>query len=87
MASDFESDLQDTVDWGRKWLADFNAGKTLLVLFDQFNNTFAIDVKRDGSVFEEKSSLKMLELTVSSNWIGAITLSLLLKLPPIKLEP
>ena len=87
MAAELESDLRDTVDWGRKWLADFNAGKTLLVLFDQFNNTFAIDVKRDGSVFVEKLSLKMLELTVSSNWIGSIKLSLLLKLPPIKLEP
>ena len=31
LASDLESDLQDTVDWGRKWLVDFNAGKTQLV--------------------------------------------------------
>ena len=23
--------LQDTVDWGRKWLVDFNAGKSQLV--------------------------------------------------------
>ena len=23
-----ESDPQETVDWGRKWLVDFNAGKT-----------------------------------------------------------
>ena len=30
--SEFESDLRDTVDWGRKWLVDFNAGKTQLVL-------------------------------------------------------
>ena len=29
-----ESDLRDTVDWGKKWLVDFNAGKTQLVLFD-----------------------------------------------------
>ena len=28
VASEFESSLQDTVDWGRKWLVDFNAGKT-----------------------------------------------------------
>ena len=27
MASELESDLQDTVDWGGKWLVDFNAGK------------------------------------------------------------
>ena len=25
--SELESDLRDTVDWGRKWLADFNARK------------------------------------------------------------
>ena len=28
LASELESDLRDTVNWGRKWLADFNAGKT-----------------------------------------------------------
>ena len=28
LASELESDLQDTVDWGRKWLVDFNTGKT-----------------------------------------------------------
>ena len=54
LASELESDLRDTVDWGRKWLVDFNAGKTQLVLFDQSNNTGAIDVKMDGSVFKEK---------------------------------
>ena len=56
LASELESDLQDTVDWGRKWLVDFNAGKTQLVSFDQCGNTVAIDVKTDGSVLEEKSS-------------------------------
>ena len=66
MASELESDLQDTVDWGRKWLVVFNAGKTQLVLFDQFNNTGAIDVKMDGSVLKEKSSFKTLGLTFSS---------------------
>ena len=34
LASELESDLRDTVDWGEKWLVDFNAGKTQLVLFD-----------------------------------------------------
>ena len=28
LASKLESDLQDTVDWGRKYLVDFNIGKT-----------------------------------------------------------
>ena len=31
LASQLESDLQDTVDWGGKWLGDFNARKTQLV--------------------------------------------------------
>ena len=66
MASELESDLQDTVDWGRKWLVDFNAGKTHLVSFDLSNNTGAVDVKMDWSVLEEKSSFKMLGLTFSS---------------------
>ena len=66
LASELESDLRDTVDWGRKWLVDFIAGKTQLVLFDWSNNTGAIDVKMDGSVLEEKSSFKMLGLTFSS---------------------
>ena len=66
LASELESDLRDTVDWGRKWLFDFNAGKTQLVLFDQSKNTGAIDVKMDGSVLEEKTSFKMLGLTFSS---------------------
>ena len=28
LASELESDLQGTVDWGKKWLSDFSAGKT-----------------------------------------------------------
>ena len=27
LASELESDLRDTVGWGRKWLVDFNAGE------------------------------------------------------------
>ena len=53
------------MEWGRKWLVDFNAGKTQPVLFDQSSNTGAIDVKMDGSVLEEKSSFKILGLTFS----------------------
>ena len=45
MASELESDLRKTEDWGRKWLVDFNAGKIQLVSFDRSNNTGAIDVK------------------------------------------
>ena len=66
LVSECQSDLQDTVHQGRKWLVDFNAGKTHLVSFDQPNNTGAIDVKMNGSVLEENSSFKMLGLSFSS---------------------
>ena len=55
LASELESDLQDTVDWGRKWLVD-----------NRSKNTGALDVKMDGSVLEEKTSFEMLRLTFSS---------------------
>ena len=43
LASELESDLRDTVDWGRKWVADLNAGKTQLVSFDWSNYNGSID--------------------------------------------
>ena len=58
--------IRDTVDWSRKWLVDFNAGEFQATSFDQCCNTGAIDVKTEGSVLEEKSSLEMLGLTFSS---------------------
>ena len=53
LAFELESDPWDTVDWGKKWLLNFNTGKTQLVLFDQSNNNGSVDVKMDGSVLEE----------------------------------
>ena len=47
----------ETLNWHKKWLVNFNAGKTQLVLFTWSNNTGSIDVKMEGSVLEEKSSL------------------------------
>ena len=65
-ASELESDLQDTVEWGKKRFFDFNGGRTHLVLFDWSNKNGSIDVKMDEYALEEKSSLKMLGLTFSS---------------------
>ena len=73
------------MDFGRKWLVGFNAGKSQLVLFEQCNDTGAVDVKMDGPVLEEKSSLKMPRLSFSCRLDWALTLSLLLKLPPRKM--
>ena len=58
LLDDAESDLRDTVDWGRKWLVDFIAGKTQLVSFDRSNKTGAIDVKMNGAVIEENHFLR-----------------------------
>ena len=86
LASELEFDLQDTVNLSKKWLVDFSAGKTQLVSFDRSSNNGSIDVKMDRPALEEKSSFKMLDSPSPLNWTGALTLSLLLKLPPRKLE-
>ena len=39
------------MDWGRKRLVDFNAGKTQILSFDWSKGTGAIDVKMNGSIF------------------------------------
>ena len=46
--------IYETLDWGKKWLVDFNAGETQLVSFDRSNNNGSADLKMDGSVLEEK---------------------------------
>ena len=58
--------LYKTLDWGKKWFVDLNAGKTQLVSFDQSSNTGSTDVKMDGSVLEEKQSFKMMGLNFFS---------------------
>ena len=85
LAFELESDLPDTVDLGKKWLVDFNIGKTYLVLFERSYNTRVIDVKVDGSVREKKSSFKMLGLTFSSkldwgSYINSIAKSAFIKI-------
>ena len=74
-----------SVDLGRKWLVDFNARKTELVLFYRSNSTGAIVVKM--GLFLRKNLLRCWGLLSLLNWVWAFTLSLLLKLPQRKLEP
>ena len=89
------------MDWGRRRLVDFKSGKFQLVSFDRSNNNGAIDLKMDGSVLEEKSSFKLLGLTLSSklDWgsyinsivkigskkIGALIRSMKLRSPEVAL--
>ena len=79
LASVLESDIRNTVDWGRKWPVDFNAGTTQIVLFDWSNKTSAIDLKMDGSVLEEKSFSSKLDLC---SYIIFISKTALRKLEP-----
>ena len=74
LASELESDLQDTEHWGKKWLVDFNAWKTQLVSFDWSSSNGPVDVDVDRSVLQEKSSFKMLGLTFFSklDWVSCI---------------
>ena len=62
--SEFESYLQDIVDWSRTGLLISMLEK--LSWFCLTGLILVIDVKMDGSVLEEKSSFKMLALTLSS---------------------
>ena len=90
LAFELESDLGDTLNWYRKWLVDINAGETRLVPFDRFNNSGTIDMKMDGSIPEEKSCFKKLELYFFSklDWGSySVSMSQLLTLPVRKLEP
>ena len=81
-----EYDLQDTVNWGRKWLVDFNARKTQLVLFTILKTLVLFMWKWMGLFLRKNHILRYWGWLSLLNLIGALTLSLLLKLHPRKLE-
>ena len=75
------------MDWGKKWLVDFNAGKTQLASFDHSDNTGAIILKMNVSVLEEKSFLRCWGLFLSSkldsgSYIISITKNISKKIEP-----
>ena len=84
LASELESDLRDTVDWGKKWHVDLNAGKTQLVSFDRSKNTGAIDVKMDGSKLDWGSYIVPVARTASKK-IGALIRSMKFLSPEVAL--
>ena len=53
-----ESDLQDTVNWGRKWLVDFNARKTQLVLFTGLKTLVLLMWKQMGLFLRKNHILR-----------------------------
>ena len=82
MPLELVSDLRDNVDWDKKWLVDFNSGKTQLVSFDRSNNSGAV-----GLLWKKNHLLRCCDCLSLLNRTGVLKLSLLLKLPPRKLEP
>ena len=74
LASKLESDLLETVDWGQEGSVTFSVGRTGLVSFDRSINTGTIDVKMNGSLFNERCC----DCYSVQNWIGVFMLSLLL---------
>ena len=60
------------MDWDKKWLVDFNARKSQLVLFDLSNNNGSIDVKMDGSVLEDRGSYIISIAKTACKKVGAL---------------
>ena len=86
LTSELESDLRHSVGWDRKFLVDFNAAKTQLVSFDQ--SALVLLMWKWMGLFLRRNHLLRCWIWLSLlNWIEALALSLLLKLPPRKLEP
>ena len=80
LASELESNLWDIMDWSRKWLVDFNVGKTL-VLFDWSKNTVVLLMwKWIGPFLRKNYLLRCWGWLSLINLIGALTWPLLLKL-------
>ena len=80
LTSELECELRNTVDWGKNWLADLNLFRLTSLI------TGAIDAKQDGSILEEKSSFKMMGLSLFSklNW-GSYIVSIA-KTAPLKIR-
>ena len=74
-------------DWSRKWLVDFNAGKTQLVLFGQYYNSGVLMRKCIGMFLRKNHTLRWYGCLYLLHWIMAFTLSHLPKLLSRKLKP
>ena len=86
LAFELKSDLWDTEDWDRKWFQLVYIGQ-LISSFDQSNKNGAVEVKWIGLFLGKNNLLQCWGWFSHLHWIGTLTLPLLLKLPPRKLEP
>ena len=86
LASELGPNLGDTVDCDKKYLLDFNAGKGLLVRFTDIITLVILIWKWMGLFLRKNYLLRWWGWISLLNWITVLTLSLLPKLPPRKLE-
>ena len=73
------------MDWGKKWIVDFNALN--LFRFASLKMLVLLTWKRIGLLLRKNHPLRFWRCLSLLNWIGALPLSLLIKLPPRELEP
>ena len=69
MTTKTDSNLQDALDWGRKWLVRFKVIEAELIFFDCLNNSGSIDV-----FFIFYGLLKCLDYLSLLNWIRGLTI-------------
>ena len=62
-----ESDLQDIVEWGKKWLVTFNAGKTKLLSVSKCHKATPFSIPMNGKDLPENNSFRLLGLTFSNS--------------------
>ena len=68
LASKLESGLIDITDWGRKWLVDFNAGRSHLASFDWSDDSGA---NWRVCSWSKRHILRCLNSLFPLQWIGA----------------
>ena len=61
-------DLQTISEWGSKWLVAFNSSKTQTALYSRLKGDGApLNLQMSSSILEEKDTISLLGLTVSSD--------------------
>ena len=68
MAAFLEDDLRTVVEWGEKWLVNFNASKTRLLSISRHKTPFLPSVLMNGKELPESSSFRLLGITFSNDF-------------------
>ena len=85
-SGELELDLCSIVEWGDRWLVTFNATKTKLLSFNH-HETLLEPVEMNGIELPEKTSFRLLDLTLTHLWTGSHIYSPLPRLLQEKWDP